>query len=159
MKDISFNTGDIVFNYRVAIIIRNGIKILVQKDNRVSHLALPGGRCMLNETSVSAGMREFLEETNLQTEYIRPLAVIENFFKSSFNGKKYHEILFIHELKLLDELKYNETIIKNIEDTKKEHISYIWMDITELKNNNFKPQVVLDILDESSFIHLVNKDC
>ena len=158
MEDICSDNGEVVFNYRVAIIIRNKSKILVQKDDRVSHLTLPGGRCKLNESSVSAGIREFVEETALSVEYVKSIGVIENFFNSKFNGKNYHEILFIHELKLVDELKYNETILKNVEDNKKEHISYIWKSIDELKESDFKPNVVLSILNNNDFVHLINKE-
>ena len=50
-NDVQFEKNSIVFNYRIAIIIRNKNKILVQKDTRVTHLALPGGRCELGEPS------------------------------------------------------------------------------------------------------------
>ena len=53
-NDVQFEKNSIVFNYRVAIIIRKENKILVQKDTRVTHLALPGGRCGLGESSNEA---------------------------------------------------------------------------------------------------------
>ena len=46
----------------------------------------------------------------------------------------------------------------NIEDKKKEYISYIWKTIDELKKENFKPKLILDVIEETSFIHLINKD-
>ena len=61
MDDINFEVNNVVFNFRVAILIRNDNKILVQEDNRFKHLTLPAGRCTLGETSIEASIREFKE--------------------------------------------------------------------------------------------------
>ena len=157
-NDVQFEKNDKVFNYRVAIIIRNENKILVQKDNRAKHLTLPGGRCELGEPSSDTACREFKEETGIDTIYVKSIGMIENFFVSSFNGKNYHEILMINELKFQNSNLYENTIINNIEDKKKEHISYTWKTLEELKNEDFRPSMILDILDQNEFIHLINKD-
>ena len=125
-NDVQFEKNDMIFNYRVAIIIKNDGKILVQKDDRASHYTLPGGRWM-----------------------------IENFFVSSFNGKKYHEILMIHEYELNDRNLYNQSSIANIEEKKKAHLTYIWLSIDELKNANFKPEVILDMIKKDEFQHYI----
>ena len=118
-NDVQFEKNSIVFNYRVAIIIRKENKILVQKDTRVTHLALPGGRCGLGESSNEAASREFLEETGIKATFVKELGLIENFFHSSFNGKKYHEILIVNELKLDDKSNYDKEVINNIEEKKR----------------------------------------
>lgn len=156
--DIKLEIENKVFNYRVAVIIRNKDKILVQKDDRVSYFALLGGRCNLYETSIEAAIRETKEETGFDTRYVKSVGVIENFFDSSFNGKKYHEILIVHELEFSIDKYYDFDMIDNIEDSKKEHLKYMWMNIKDLKKCDFRPKVLLDILDCDSFQHIINRD-
>ena len=86
-SDITFECENMVFNFRVATIIKNGDKILVQKDDRVSHVTLPGGRCSLGEDTTETSVREFKEETDINCLFVKSLGMIENFFVSSFNGK------------------------------------------------------------------------
>ena len=154
-NDIQFEKNNIVFNYRVAIVIKNGQKILVQKDDRASHYTLPGGRCELGENSISTGMREFKEETGIDITLKKKVGMIENFFVSSFNGKNYQEILMIHEYKFNDYNLYNKSSITNIEEKKKEHLTYIWLSIDELKKANFKPEVILDMIKKEEFQHYI----
>ncbi len=158
MNDIQIEKNNKVFNYRVAIIIKNKDKVLVQKDKRAKHYTLPGGRCLLGETSVETAIREFKEETGLDTIFVKEKGIIENFFTSSFNKKQYHEILIVHELKLLDETKYEDDVIKNIEIEKKENLMYYWVDIKCLEKINFKPSFLIKLINSSSFIHHINKD-
>ena len=97
--DINFKTENYTFNYRVAAIIRYQDKILVEKNLEVDYYGLIGGRCKLGEDSITALQREILEETKEETEYVRTVGVLENFFTSRYTNSPYHEILIIHELK------------------------------------------------------------
>ena len=157
-NNIHFEKNNIVFNYRVAIIIKSDDKILVQIDNRINHLTLPGGRCELGESSIDTAIREFSEETGINTKFIKSIGMIENFFVSSFNKKNYHEILLINELSFENKKLYKLPIINNIEDNKKDFISYAWKKINDLKKEDFRPNIILDMLDKKEFIHLINKD-
>ena len=154
-NDVQFEKNNIVFNYRVAIVIRNGEKILVQKDDRTSHYTLPGGRCELGENSINTGIREFKEETGIDITLKKKVGMVENFFVSNFNGKNYHEILMIHEYKFNDYNLYNNSSIANIEEKKKDHLTYIWLSIDELKKVNFKPEVILDMIKKDEFQHYI----
>ena len=124
-NNIQFEKNDKIFNYRVAVIIRNHNQILVQKDNRVNYYTLLGGRCELGETSINTAIREFKEETGIDASFVKSIGIIENFFTSNFNNKDYHEILVIHELEFKNSKNYAMGFFKNIEDTKKEHLTYI----------------------------------
>lgn len=157
-NDINFEKNATVFNYRVAVIIRNKEKILVQIDNQLPYYFLAGGRCQLREPSTKAAQREFKEETGLDTILKKEIGMIENFFISNFNGKNYHEILLIHELELVDKNMYNTDIIHCIEEAKKGHVIYQWMDINELKQEDFRPKIILDMLNSNEFIHKINID-
>ena len=157
-NDITFERNENVFNYRVAIVIKNDNKVLIQKDTRAKHITLPGGRCELGESSADTAIREFMEETGIETKSIKGLGMIENFFVSSFNGKKYHEILLIQELKFKNINEYNKNSINNIEEKKKNFLTYEWLEIDKLKENNFKPEIVIDIINKNEFIHYINKE-
>ena len=157
-NDVQFEKNNIVFNYRIAIIIRKGNKILVQRDTRVDHLALPGGRCELGESSNETATREFLEETGIKATFVKGLGLVENFFHSSFNGKYYHEILIVNELKLDDKSNYDKEVINNIEERKKDFLTLTWESIEELKKKDFRPKEVLDIIDSDKFSHLIIKN-
>ncbi len=156
--DINFLKNETIFNYRVAAIIRYNNKILVQKDTEAPYYSLIGGRCKIRESSIEAILREFKEETGLDATFLKPLAIIENFFTLAFNQKKFHEILIIHELKLKDEKIDIHKILNSVEDTKKDRITYHWISIDNLKKASFKPEIVLDILDSQEFKHIINKD-
>ena len=157
-KDIVINNDDFVFNFRVASVIRNKDKILVQVNKKAGHLTLPGGRCKFNEDTINTSIREFREETGIDTLFVKSLGIIENFFVSSFYNKKYHEILMVNEIKFKDNSNYLLDEIPNIESKKQDHIKYIWMSIDELKDLNFKPEVLLDVLESKEFVHLINRD-
>ncbi len=149
--DINFNINDEVFNYRVGIVIKKNNKILVQKDGSSDYYTFIGGRAKLGESSIEASIREFKEETGTPAKYVKTLGIVENFFKSNYNNKNYHEILIINELEIDTEIDD----IKNIEG--KDEV-YIWLSIDELKKNKFLPEIVLDILESDKLIHIINKD-
>lgn len=126
--DINFEKNRIVFNYRVAIVIKKDDKLLVQKNSRVNHYTLPGGRCELLESSQDTVIREFKEETGIEVKFKKSMGMIENFFISSFDKKKYHEILMLYELEFSDSQFYKKEIIANIEEKNKEEIAYLgWL--------------------------------
>ena len=157
-KDIVINNDDFVFNFRVASVIRNKDKILVQVNKKAGHLTLPGGRCKFNEDTINTSIREFREETGIDTLFVKSLGIIENFFVSSFYNKKFHEILMVNEVKFKDRSNYLLDEIVNIESKKQNDIKFIWMSIDELKDLNFKPKVLFKAIESKEFVHLINKD-
>ena len=53
-NDLLFKTNDFIFSYRVAGLIRNGDKILLQKPLNDKGYSLIGGHVTLNETTEDA---------------------------------------------------------------------------------------------------------
>lgn len=159
-NDIVIQNANFDFNYRIAIVIRNNNKILAQKDDRVNYYTLPGGRCELGESSIHAAIRELKEETGLDSEFVKPIGVIENFFVSNFSNKEIHELLIIHEIMLKDKSVYHKDIINNIEDKKdkKLHLKYFWIDTNQLNKENFKPEILIEVLEKNEFQHYISKD-
>ena len=151
--DINFKGEGYTFNFRVACLIRNGNKILVEKNNQVDYYSLVGGRCKLGEDSATAIKREIFEETGEETEYIRSVGICENFFISRYSHSPYHEILIIHELKFKNPEIYKQEQIINLEEAKEAR--FYWKEIDELKK--YEPAVVFHHLNDSEFFHLINK--
>ncbi len=152
--DINFKGEDYTFNFRVAALIRNENKILVEKNNQVDYYGLVGGRCKLGEDSISALKREILEEIGEETEYIRSVGMIENFFISRYTHTPYHEILIIHELKFKNPQVYEQDGIINQEE--KENAKFYWKEQHEL--NKCKPEIAFHHLNDREFFHIINKD-
>ena len=152
--DINFKEKDYTFNFRVAALIRHKNKILVEKNDQVDYYGLVGGRCKLGEDSISALKREILEETGEETEYIRSVGMIENFFISRYTHTPYHEILIIHELKFKNPQVYEQNGIINQEE--KENAKFYWKKEHEL--NNCKPEIAFKHLNDKEFFHIINKD-
>lgn len=113
--DICFKGDNYTFNFRVAALIKNGNKILVEKNNAVDYYSLVGGRCKLGEDSITALKREIKEETGEDVSFIRSVGMLENFFISRYTNSPYHEILIIHELEFINKEIYQQTEIINSE--------------------------------------------
>lgn len=79
--DISFQTDDMLFNYRVcAMLIKDG-EILAMRDEGTSYFYLPGGRVKMGETAESAVIREVEEELGITPRIVRPLLLNQAYFK------------------------------------------------------------------------------
>ena len=152
--DINFKEEGYTFNFRVAALIRNGNKILVEQNKQVDYYGLPGSRCKLGEDSISAIIREMLEETGEEMEYVRSVGILENFFISRYTHSPYHEILMIHELKFKNKDTYKKDNIINLEE--KKDGKFYWKEIDEL--NKCKPEIVFKHLNDTEFFHMINND-
>lgn len=152
--DINFKEEGYTFNFRVAALIRNGNKILVEQNKQVDYYGLPGGRCKLGEDSISAIIREMLEETGEEMEYVRSVGILENFFISRYTNSPYHEILLIHELKFKNKDTYKKDNIINLEE--KKDGKFYWKEIDEL--NKCKSEIVFKHLNDTEFFHMINND-
>lgn len=152
--DINFKEEGYTFNFRVAALIRNGNKILVEQNKQVDYYGMPGGRCKLGEDSISAIKREVLEETGEEVEYIRSVGILENFFISRYTNSPYHEILIIHELKFKNQKVYEQDDIINLEE--KKDAKFYWKRLQEL--NKCKPEIIFSHLNDAEFFHIINKE-
>ena len=94
---VNFTNG--VFNYRAGAIIIDSDEILMVKNSGSSFYYTVGGRVKLGEASRDVILREAYEETQLNLEIDRLAFIHENFFVSSENGQKYHEICFFFLMK------------------------------------------------------------
>jgi len=136
--DIRFNVKNNIFKCRVVALINKEDKILVEVKKNKKYYTLPGGKLKIGEKSKKAIIREIKEEIQEETIFVKNLGVVEHFYES--DNKKYHEILFLIQLKFKNQNCYNKNIFLNKED---KDIKYIWKNIGEIKDS-FLPTVLLN---------------
>jgi ADP-ribose pyrophosphatase YjhB (NUDIX family) len=78
--DCLFRTGAGLFSYRVAGVLLEGGKVLLQHPPDKSDFAFPGGHVGFGEGSEEALAREFREEVGAAVRTVRLLWIGENFF-------------------------------------------------------------------------------
>ena len=154
--DITIELGKHMLNIRAAVIIIHNNKILVHKNVNKDHCGLPGGRVEIGEDSAKTVKREIKEELGKEIEIENYIATVENFFR--IEGKKYHEILFIHKAEFIEKEDKNiEYILHNKEG--KDYLQYEWIDLNKIEEHNIVPVCIKDIVLSKSFpVHIINND-
>lgn len=84
-KDILFKQDDFIFSYRVAGILVQNNKILMQKPKNDNGYAFIGEHASLCETSEEALKREFMEELHADINVRNLFAIGEIFFRGNQN--------------------------------------------------------------------------
>jgi len=87
---ITFDEGNLRFNYRVVGIAIDGDRVLLQTTEEEDFWFLPGGRGELLEPAEETLKREMQEELGVEIQVSRLIWVVENFFYH--DGKSYHEL-------------------------------------------------------------------
>ncbi|WP_054027663.1 NUDIX hydrolase [Bacillus sp. FJAT-28004] len=144
------------FLFRVAGILRNGNKILFQKNKKGDAWVLPGGRAEVNEPTEKAVVREFLEELGFNIKVIRLFAVIENF--NAYGYKSLHEFGMYYEVSLLKQLPHDFIQFEGIEESVR--LIFRWVSVDELHQVNVYHKALKPLLTDlpTDFKHLVNLD-
>lgn len=154
--DLTLDVDDYKLNIRAAGVIIHNNKFLVHNSSHSEHCALIGGRVRIGEDSATTCKREVKEEIGKDVEEIGYIGTVENFFE--MKGKKYHEILFIHQLEFTNEDdKKIDYSLKNIEG--EDHLSYDWVDLDKADAYNVLPKSAVKIIKEGKYpAHAINKD-
>lgn len=159
MNDIEYIVDNNKFKYRVNGLIIKGEKILALRKRDNLSYCLPGGHVELGESSLDAIKREMQEETRIEVQSAKILAVTENFYIDK-NGFNTHEIstYYIVEPKdcFTDE---NFSIIENDKNIVKQ-LNFEWLNINSLVEKNFKPATIAQklIKKDFSFEHIIMSD-
>ncbi len=137
MTDITFNVPEGIFNLRTAAVIINEGKLLVMRDEGISHLYLPGGRIQWGETANQGIYRELYEELNIKNaRIIRPLWLNQSFFSN--RGNNFHELCFYFLIGISEtDLLARGESFEIIENNEKHNFSWIAFD--KLANEEFYP--------------------
>ncbi|MFW9922724.1 MAG: NUDIX hydrolase [Candidatus Thorarchaeota archaeon] len=144
MKKI-VNTNNGKFNYRVAGLLIQNNKVLLQRAEIDDFWTLPGGEINFFETFEQAIEREIMEEIQVKVKVERIVWLLENFFE--YHNEKYHSIEVCLLLTPLDsEDKIGKDEFYGIEEYYlpekygKLKLIFKWMPIDELDNLNLKPK-------------------
>ncbi|MDR3021247.1 MAG: NUDIX domain-containing protein [Clostridiales bacterium] len=97
--DLTFNTKQGRFNYRVGAIIVKDDSILMAKNENVAYYYSVGGRVKMFESSEQAVLREAKEETGLDFEVDRLGFIYENLFYDKAKDWKFHGLCLFYFLK------------------------------------------------------------
>ncbi len=90
--DLTFDTVEGRFNYRVCGIIIHGNKLLAMKDESSPYYYLPGGRVRFGEGAEDAVLREIREELGVDAKISRSLWLNQAFFEEDVTKLHFHEL-------------------------------------------------------------------
>lgn len=90
--DLTFRMENGTFNFRVAAVMVNDGKLLVMQDTESPYWYLPGGRVQMHERAEDALVRELQEELGVQPKALKPLWLVQNFYREDVNREQYHEL-------------------------------------------------------------------
>lgn len=160
-KDIIFKTDEYVFSYRVAgVLLQNG-KVLLQKPVNDTGYAIPGGHVALGETNEETLVREFKEEINVDIKVGSLKWVGELFFP--WGEKPCHQICLFYNVSLTE----NANIPLNGAfwgterlECRSFRLKFYWFDIKDIENIELYPIEIKKYLAEglSKVEHFVYKE-
>ncbi len=141
-KMVTFEKGDIRFNYRVVGIVFNKTHVLLHRAEEDNFWALPGGRVELLEPSKDALKREMQEELGVEVRVDKLMWVVVTFFKNG--GTLFHEM----GLYYLVELPKNCSLYKkrrfwgkeHLEEEKEIRLIFKWFSLDELETFPLYPK-------------------
>lgn len=136
--DITFNTEQGRFNYRVCGMIIHEGKILAMHDQHSPYYYLPGGRVQLGETVEEAVLREIREELEIDAKIVRPLWFNQGFFTEDVSGEQFHEICiyFLMDISHTDLLSKGKQFV--LSENNQRH-TFEWLEFDRLKDEYFYP--------------------
>ncbi len=154
---ITFDEGDLRFNYRTAGIAIDRNRVLLQEVEGNGFWFLPGGRGEFLEPSRDTLKREMQEELGIEVQIGRLVWVVESFFY--LNSKSYHEIglYFLMELPGTSQLT-EKTVFYGEDDGLR--LTHKWFRLDELKNITLHPSFLKTALQKipDSTEHIVHRD-
>ena len=151
-RDVNFTFEDGRFNYRVAGLVVNGDKILLQTNPAVDFHNMIGGRVKLLESTTEALIRECNEELGFTPTDFSLIRVAESFFE--WEGTPVQEVVFVYLIKIDDNhMLAKKQDFKNLDN--KNEICH-WYNKSEIKNLNIKPTFIYEYENlDFSFKHSI----
>ena len=141
--------NNVRLNIRVAGLIMNDNKVLLQTCDNVDFYSLPGGRVKYMEDTLCAIKRELKEEIGIDflDSDIELLDMIENFFE--FNNSKYHEFLFVYKISNRKEISR----LDNFKTLDKSDSYNSWHSLDDIENIDIKPAVLKKVMKNDRLGH------
>ena len=162
-NDLLFKTDDFVFSYRVAGILINDNKILLQKPIDDDGYAFPGGHVAFSETNAETLIREFKEEIGMDIIVKKLKWVAEVFFP--WNNKPCHQICLYY---LVDFIRKNHIKMEGkftgteTMENKNFEIEFHWIPIENIDKIQVYPTNTVELLkningDVKHFVYKENE--
>ncbi|MFC4559160.1 NUDIX hydrolase [Virgibacillus kekensis] len=143
--DATFKRKNTVFNYRVAAVMVENNHVLIHRQAKDGHWALPGGRVKVMEDSASTVVREVKEELGFDVEVNRLFWMTENFF--TYTDREFHEIGLYYGVSGIDgSLRFREGPFYGEEG---ERLIYQWVPLDELEDIVLYPEFLKTSLKET----------
>ena len=136
--DITFDTDEGRFNYRVCAILLNGGRILAMHDERSPYYYLPGGRVKMGERAEDAVLREVREELGIEAKILRPLWLHQAFFNEDVTRMDFHELC----LYFLMDVSGTDLLMRGDAFTLQERrrtLAFRWLPFDRLRDEYFYP--------------------
>ena len=136
--DITFETDEGRFNYRVCAVLLDEERILAMHDERSPYWYLPGGRVRMGERAEDAVLREVREELGIEARILRPLWLSQSFFTEDVARADYHELClyFLLDVSGTDLLARGD----RFRGPERRHVhDFAWLPFQRLKDEYFYP--------------------
>lgn len=145
-KDIRIKNDGYNFHFRVAAVIVQDNKILIQQIDGYDYYILPGGHVLLGESSLKALEREVKEEVgcDIDIDKCKFFCFHENFYNKKEKLEHWIENYFIVKPKKL--LPTNDWNIEENDNGKIKLLHFRWVNIDELKELDLKPTTIKKLL-------------
>lgn len=157
--DCSFTQDNYWFRYRTGAIVIKDDKTLLMYSETADHYYSIGGGVHIGEKAEDCIKREVFEETGVDFEIVRPLFLIENFFKGkygSIDNKTCHTIEFYFLLKAPKTMNFKNNSVNMDDDAEK----LIWLPIDRLDEYDIRPKNIIPLIKNppSTFSHYINDE-
>ena len=136
--DISFKTGNEIFNYRVCAMMISDGKILAMHDERSPYYYLPGGRVAIGETAENAVIREVQEELGITSKIDRPLWLNQAFFTEDVDNIRFHELCIYFLMDITETDIFSRGNAFTTKEGNRTH-AFEWLEFDRLKDEYFYP--------------------
>ncbi len=156
--DLSFDTAQGRFNYRVCGIIIHENKLLAMRDQNSPYYYLPGGRVRFRERAEDAVIREIREELGIDAKISRPLWLNQAFFEEDVTKLHFHELClyFLMDITETDILNRGETFTG--QEAGHTH-RFVWLPFEQLEGEYLYPQFIKKaIYDLPEYLTLRTED-
>lgn len=148
-QDLLFKTDHFIFSYRVAAIIRQNGRILLQREAGTEEYAFPGGHVAFGETNEETLVRELMEETGLQIQVRSLTWVGEIFFP--WGTLPCHQICLFYESECAENLVSPEafdSLEKRADGSSK--VIFEWMPLERVQSLTLYPEQAKEFLQDDS---------
>lgn len=159
-RDVKIWKDDGAFKLRTCGVVEIDGKYLIGNSGECDFWSFPGGHVTIGESTDDAVVREFFEETKIETEIEKLLADIQLFWDRG-DGKPFHEVGFYYLLKPKHKIEAKDFVYEENDGGEIKHHVYKWLTLDELKNIDIRPLELLicleNNLERQHFVHNMMK--